>query len=90
MGALIPILTTALSVLGARGPNAKAWGSTPIPAILGIILGPQVLTAFQTGVSEAGLEPAAYALGAALGGLLAGGVQWVITWLTQKNEPKKA
>lgn len=81
------LLTVLIGLLGARGPNAKAWASTAIPAILGIILGPQVIEQFQLGVGTA-LEPAAYALGMAVGGLIASGIQYAITWWSPANTPK--
>lgn len=85
---MIPILTT-LAGLVFRGPNAKAWTTTPVAAILGMLLGPEVIGQFQSGLVEGGLGPAANLIGATLGGLILAAVQWGITWVAENRARTK-
>lgn len=60
-----------------------------LPTVLGMLLGPEVIEAFQQGVTDGGLTPAAYALGVLLGGILAGGTQWLIMKMRARFFPAK-
>lgn len=81
---MLGVLTAIIGVV-AKGKASKAIAGAILPAVAGAFVGPEVLGSFQSGVGE-GLTPAAYSLGVALGGVVAGGINYAVTWLAPKND----
>lgn len=85
---MLPTILTAVIGLVAKGPAAKAIAATIPGAISGLFLGPEVIAAFQQGVTDAGAIPLAHQIGMLVGGAVFGGINFVITYFAPKNKEK--
>ena len=78
------ILTTAIGVF-AKGRAAKAIASSAGGVLLGVLGGPEIVGAFQSGIGSQLIEPAGMA-GQAVGAILGGGVQWLLAYFAKNKD----
>ena len=81
---MIGTLLTGAIGLFAKGRAAKAIASSVGGGLLGILGGPEVVDAFQSGIGVQLIEPA-HEAGRLVGMVLGGGVNWLLAYYAPKN-----